>query len=295
MVTGLIMAALHALLHDIEMAWLREYAASLQLHQERDLLDQRVAERTRELAQARDQALAASHLKTELLAKVSHELRTPLGAILGFTEMLKEGVYGDIAPAQQTITTEIIDSTQYLTSLVNELLDQAQLDTGKLQLKISAFTPAALVDDILTRMNILAQAKGLALNADISSNVPATLFGDLTRLQQILMNLVSNAIKFTQQGRVQVSLFCPDPQHWAIQVADTGVGIPAEAQAYIFEPFRQVDGSVTRGQPGTGLGLSIVKQLTTLMGGQIKLKSEVGHGSIFTVILPLKSVQPQVV
>lgn len=290
MVTGLIMAALYALLHDFEMAWFRERDAVTQLHQERDLLDQRVTERTHELAQTRDQALAASRLKTELLAKVSHELRTPLGAILGFAEMLEGGVYGPIAPTQQPATAEIIDSVNYLTKLVNELLDQAQLEAGKLKLNPSVFTPAILVKDTLSRMSILAQSKGLRLTADISSNVPTTLSGDLVRLQQILVNLVSNAIKFTLQGSVHVSLYCPDSAHWAIQVADTGPGIPPEAQAYIFEPFRQMDGSITRASQGTGLGLSIVKQLTTLMGGKVLLESETDRGSIFTVILPLQLI-----
>lgn len=287
MVTGLLMAALYTLLHDFEMAWFRERAAVTQLHQERDLLDQRVTERTRELAQARDQALAASQLKTELLAKVSHELRTPLGAILGFTEMLEGGVYGSIAPTQQPVTAEIIDSTKYLTSLVNELLDQSQLEAGKLKLNYSAFTPAALVDDTLAQIRVLAEAKDITLTSTISFEVPDLLWGDPVRLQQIMVNLVSNAVKFTRQGKIQIKLFCPDAAHWAIQVADTGVGIPPEAQIYIFEPFRQVDGSVTRNQVGAGLGLSIVKQLTALMGGQIILESKVNLGSTFTVILPI--------
>jgi len=110
-------------------------------------------------------------------------------------------------------------------------------------------------------------------------------------LQQILVNLISNAIKFTPAGAVRLRLYCPDADHWALQVFDTGFGIPGEAQIYIFEPFRQVDGSVTRAHAGTGLGLSIVKQLTTLMGGEITLESEVGRGSTFTVSLPLQPIQ----
>ncbi len=120
--------------------------------------------------------------------------------------------------------------------------------------------------------------------------MPSILSGDQQRLQQILVNLVSNAIKFTEEGAVQVCLYCPDPQHWAMEVSDTGSGIPPEAQAYIFEPFRQVDNSMTRENTGTGLGLSIVKQLATLMGGEITLESEIGRGSTFTVQLPLKSI-----
>lgn len=247
----------------------------------------RLQDREASLIVARDQALAASHLKTELLAKVSHELRTPLGAIMGFAEMLDLGIYGPITTEQHQTLTEIIDSSTFLTTMVSELLNQAQLEAGKYKLDIQAITPAAIVEPVLTKMNVLAQNKGITLTNHIDSTMPTTLSGDPTRLQQILVNLVSNAIKFTPQGTVQVRLFQPDAAHWSIQVSDTGIGIPAEAQAYIFEPFRQVDGSLTRGHGGTGLGLSIVKQLTELMGGQVTLESQAGHGSTFTIQLPL--------
>lgn len=254
---------------------------------------QEIAERKQAqeaLAQARDQALAASRLKTELLAKVSHELRTPLGAIMGFAEMIETEVYGPISADQKQPLVEIIDSTKFLNSLVNELLDQAQLESGKLKLNISSFTLHSLIEEMLAKMNILAQAKGLALTATIAPELPSTLSGDATRLQQILINLVSNAIKFTKEGAVKVALFQPRASHWAIRVTDTGIGIPAQAQAHIFEPFGQVDGSMTRESQGTGLGLSIVKQLVHLMGGEIKLESDgvPGRGSNFTVILPYR-------
>jgi signal transduction histidine kinase len=132
------------------------------------------------------------------------------------------------------------------------------------------------------------------LTINIASEVPVILSGDEGRLQQILVNLVSNAIKFTQAGAVQVHIYCPDAAHWAMQVTDTGPGIPGEAHEYIFEPFRQVDGSVTRHYIGTGLGLSIVKQLTTLMAGRITLESQVGQGSTFTVLLPLLPLQEKI-
>jgi two-component system cell cycle sensor histidine kinase PleC len=240
-----------------------------------------------ELAVAHEQALEVSRLKTELLAKVSHELRTPLGAILGFAEILDVGIYGALSTQQAQTVTEIIDSTHYLTSLVNELLDQAQLDAGKLKLRLTSFAPANLLDNILTKTEILANIKGLSLTANIAADMPALLTADLARLQQILVNLVSNAIKFTESGKVQVHLCRSDAAHWIMQVSDTGIGIPLEAQARIFEPFVQVDGSITREQAGSGLGLSIVKQLTHLMGGEITLESEVGQGTIFTVVLPL--------
>jgi signal transduction histidine kinase len=273
-----------------------------------DELEQRVADRTAELTRAneelqaeiivrhqaeeqliiaRDQALAASRFKTELVAKISHELRTPLSAILGLTELLRMEVFGPVSGEQMEATAKILDSTHYLTSLVNELLHQARLDAGRFSLKRDTFKPADVLARVESKMIVLARTKGLNLVTDIAAVVPKLVSGDLDQVQQILVNLVGNAIKFTNAGTVTVRLYCPDPTHWALQVADTGPGIPAEAQSYIFEPFRQVDGSMTRAHQGTGLGLSIVKQLVDLMGGQITVASEVGRGSAFTVVLPL--------
>jgi signal transduction histidine kinase len=282
-----VMAALYALLRDFDLAWQRERRAVNQVEQERDRLEQRVAARTRELVITRDQALEASRLKTELLAKVSHELRTPLSIILGYAEMLQMSVYGLLSEQQQPPLQEIIDSTNYLTGVVNDLLSQAQLDADKLELNINPFTPAKLVANIHSKMNPLAQAKGLTLTTEIAADVPVVLQGDSHRIQQILLNLIDNAIKFTQQGEVRVHLYQPNTYYWMLQISDTGPGIPAEVQKSIFEPFWQVDGSITRQHGGVGLGLSIVKQLTTLMGGEISLTSEVGQGSTFTVCLPI--------
>jgi signal transduction histidine kinase len=280
-----------------------------------DYLETEVAERTAELteanqqlrreiaerkqaeeaaAHARDQALQASHFKSQLLAKVSHELRTPLGAILGYTELLQTGLFGAVSDRQSDVMTRVIHSTSHLTRLVGELLDQAQIENGKVKLDLNAFSLKNMVDQVEAEMSVMAQAKGLALTINIAPEVPTLLTGDQNRLQQILVNLTSNAIKFTEAGGVHVRIYCPDLEHWAIEVADTGPGIPREAHDYIFEPFRQVDDSMTRSHIGTGLGLSIVKQLTTLMGGQITLESEIEQGSTFTVLLPLLPLQEKI-
>lgn len=284
---GLVMAALHVLLLDFETAWQRERLAVNQVAQERDRMEQRVADRTRELVVARDRAVEASRLKTELLARVSHELRTPLSVILGYIEMLRMGVFGPLSVEQRPPAQEIFDSVNHLTNLINDLLSQAQLDANRLELDNSPFIPADLVANMHSKMNPLAQAKGLTLTTAIAADLPAILCGDSHRVQQILFNMVGNAIKFTRQGVVRVQLYRPDPDHWALQVSDAGPGIPGEAQNYIFEPFRQIDGSMTREHTGLGLGLSIVKRLATLMGGQVTLTSEVGRGSTFEVVLPL--------
>ncbi len=240
------------------------------------------------LAQARDEALEASRLKSELLAKVSHELRTPLTAIMGFAEMLEFGIYGTLADKQVEPVEEIIDSTKYLTNLVNELLDQAQLDAGQLKLNLTDFNPIDLVQDTKTKMAVLAQTKGLQLKADIGANTPKRVRGDSSRIRQILVNLISNAIKFTDAGYITIELCLFDKNRWAVKVSDTGSGIPTQDQTKIFEAFQQVDGSITRKHRGHGLGLSIVRQLITLMHGEVIVESQIGHGSAFTIILPIE-------
>ncbi|MEM7345639.1 MAG: 7TM-DISM domain-containing protein, partial [Chloroflexota bacterium] len=247
-------------------------------------------QRSQALTEARDQALEANHLKSELLAKVSHELRTPLGSILGFSQILRRGIYGPLSDKQVELNNEVIDSTEYLTNMVNELLDQAQLDASRLKLKLSNITPKKIADDLAAKMAPMARNKNVTLDVTIDPALPGTLSVDPVRMQQILYNLVSNAIKFTSKGGVSVHFAARSDQQWQITVKDSGVGIPYQAQAHIFDPFFQVDGSETREQPGTGLGLSIVKQLVTLMQGKISVNSIPKQGSTFTISLPLKSI-----
>lgn len=252
----------------------------------RDITERKRAEEA--LALARDQALAASNLKSQLLANVSHDVRTPLGGILGYAEMLLEGVFDPLSSNQQEAAKEIIDSARQLLNLISNLLDQARIEAGKLALDISPFAPRDLLDALDTSLGWLAQRRQLTLVSQIAPDMPVSLIGDRERIQQILFNLVSNALKFTEHGGVSVNIYRANAAYWAIEVSDTGPGIPPEAQTYIFEAFRQVDGSVTRRHGGVGLGLSIVKQLVDLMGGQVSLESSQGQGSIFTVILPLQ-------
>ncbi|MCB0192334.1 MAG: hypothetical protein KDJ65_10360 [Anaerolineae bacterium] len=253
---------------------------------EAEILERKQAQEN--LATARDQALEASRLKSELLAKVSHELRTPLGTILGYSEYLHDGIFGAMTNQQQQITYKIINSTNYLTNMVNDLLDQSHYESDDIALHPEWFPVKAWLAEVDTKMGVLAHKKGLRLSFDIDDALPVHVYGDKDRLQQIIVNLTGNAIKFTEIGEVQIRLYCPTVSQWAIQVIDSGPGIPFEAQGYIFEPFRQIDGSETRRHSGTGLGLSITKQLVNQMGGEIQLKSEVGQGSTFTVLLPLK-------
>ncbi|MCB9099033.1 MAG: HAMP domain-containing histidine kinase [Anaerolineales bacterium] len=266
----------------------RELARTNQIL-EAEILERRQAQE--ELAAARDQAVEASRLKSELLAKVSHELRTPLGTILGYSEYLYDGIFGALSNQQQKITRKIINSTNYLTNMVNDLLDQSRYESGEITLNNELFKTKRWLKAVDTQTRVPAEAKGLKLTFTIANNMPSKIYGDEKRLQQILVNLTGNAIKFTPSGQVEVELFQPAPDQWAMRVSDSGPGIPPEAQIYIFEPFRQIDGSETRQNRGAGLGLSIVNQLVTQMGGQILLDSEIGQGSTFTVILPLLPVQ----
>ncbi|MEW5868809.1 MAG: ATP-binding protein [Chloroflexota bacterium] len=252
-----------------------------------DLMAARLQEREQALAQARDQAVEASRFKSRLLANVSHDLRTPLGAILGFADMLKENVYGPLNPQQQTTVERIMANSDRLVVLINSLLDQARIEAGKLEFTYTTFKPAELLSDVETTMRPLARSKGLKMICQLDPKLPATLTSDPQRLHQILTNLIGNAIKFTDQGQVTVRLY-PLDSTWAMQVSDTGPGIPPEAQSSIFNPFQQLDSSTTRVRQGVGLGLSIVLQLATLMGGRVELQSTVGQGSAFTVYLPLK-------
>lgn len=234
------------------------------------------------------QALEASRAKTQLLAKVSHELRTPLGGILGFSELLRDGKLGAIEEEQKDAVRNIMQSAEHLTTMVNELLDEAQIQAKTTILKEKTFSPAALLEQAVSGLEILAQKKGLRFTKSIDPNLPGELFGDEHRLRQILINLIGNAIKFTQKGEVRVNLELRDQKHWVIQVTDTGIGIPQEAQASIFEPFHQATNGITVENRGIGLGLSITQQLVALMGGQIILESRVGQGSSFTVLLPVQ-------
>jgi signal transduction histidine kinase len=237
------------------------------------------------------QAIEADRLKGQLLANVSHELRTPLAAISGYSQLLDDESYGTLTEKQHTTVQRILVNTTQLQGMVNNLLDRAQIEQGKLSLRNAPFAPADLIKSTQATMDVFAKEKSVQLTSEVAPDVPATLSGDELRLQQILFNLTSNALKFTEKGSVHMRIFLPDKNHWALQVADTGIGISSEGQAQVFEPFWQADSTATRQYRGSGLGLSIVKQLSDLMGGKIKLASKPEQGSTFTVTFPLESKQ----
>ncbi|MBC7875982.1 MAG: hypothetical protein H7Y59_02320 [Anaerolineales bacterium] len=227
-------------------------------------------------------------MKSTFVAMISHELRTPLNGILGYAEMFKEAVYGPVNEKQANMSERIMKNAQRLIGLLNDLLDQAQIEAGKLAVKSEAVHPKELLENLHGTMDKIASDKNLALISTLDPSLPETIKGDNSRLQQILINLVNNAIKFTDNGSIKTNISRPNLKEWSIEVTDTGSGIPENEIQHIFETFRQVDGTITRQHGGFGLGLSIVKQLVELMSGEIKVKSVVGSGSTFTVILPLE-------
>lgn len=226
-------------------------------------------------------------LKSTFVAIVSHELRTPLNAILGYAEMFKEAVYGPMNDKQVNMAERIMKNTQRLLGLINDLLDQAQMEAGKLTIQMGPVRPAEMLENLHSVLDQTAHDKNLRLTSEIDDNLPEVLSGDAARLQQILLNLVNNGIKFTEHGSIHVRLFSPYENRWGIEVSDTGSGIPESELPFIFDTFRQVEGTTTRVHGGFGLGLSIVKQLVHLMNGEISVKSQMGTGSLFTITLPL--------
>lgn len=233
-------------------------------------------------------------MKSAFVSMASHELRTPLNAILGYGDMLKEEVDGPLNDEQNNTIRRIIANGRRMLGLVNNLLDQAAIEAGRITMNASRFDPRTLITDIHSMMSVLAEQKHLTFECTVDDDIPPILVSDPHRLQQILINLVGNAVKFTDKGHINVRIKRHDAAHWALEVEDTGAGIPHAAQHYIFEPFRQVDDPLTRHHSGSGLGLSIVKQLVNLLGGDITLTSEVGVGSTFTVMLPLVLEQERV-
>lgn len=254
-----------------------------------------------ELAQTNVDLYESHRLQSEFLANVSHELRTPLSSIIGFAELLQDATEprpeGDNVPNDSTaesanrvrrFSANILSSGRMLLDLINDLLDLARIETGKMQLHRTRFPLQDVCQALVDFTKPLADKKDLRIVLEMEENLPQ-LHSDSGKIQQILYNLMSNAIKFTpERGTIAVSIACPDRAHVRMAIADTGPGIKPEDQSAIFEKFRQLDGSLTRKEGGTGLGLHISRELAGLLGGSLSLQSIPDRGSTFTLTIPIE-------
>lgn len=289
--------------------------AEEELERHRDHLEELVSERTAELRQSnvelereiterkeaqqalqesKDEAEAASRAKSQFLAKMSHEIRTPLNGIIGFSEIIRSS---DTLAESKRHAHTILEESEHLLTLINGILDHAKIEAGRLELERCNLSLDQLLDSVVSSSHIQARSRGIELRSHVAEGVFQHVLGDPLRLRQILLNLVSNAIRFTENGHVEVKierLECEsNVQVVRFSVTDTGIGIAPERQASIFESFVQAEEGTTRKYGGTGLGITIAKQLVSVMGGQIGLDSELGKGSTFWFIVPLEIAEEQ--
>lgn len=269
----------------------RRFEMEQALADERTLLAQRVAERTADLSEANAQLARAARLKDEFMASMSHELRTPLSTILALAEALQEELYGGLAPRQKRALNNIEESGRHLLSLINDVLDVAKIEAGKLTLELGAIAVDSLCQSALNFVKQAAINKQQDLLLDLDPTVKIVV-GDDRRLKQILVNLLNNAVKFTpNEGKIGLRVQGhPTDDCVRFTIWDTGVGIATEDMDKLFEPFVQIDSRLARQYEGTGLGLALVYRMTKLHGGSISVESEVGKGSHFTVSLPWSAV-----
>lgn len=261
----------------------------------RDELERQVSVRTEQLEKAKNAAEAASRAKSAFLATMSHEIRTPMNGVLGMTEML---LSTELTENQRNYTKLVKRSGEHLLVIINDILDFSKIEAGKLAIEYINFNLWDLLDDIHTVYTPQAENKGLALHFDIANDIPVAICGDPNRLRQIMANLLGNAIKFTEHGRIMAKVRVASEDSQAVtlrfEVHDTGIGISREARSRIFEAFSQADDSTTRKFGGTGLGLAISKQLVELMGGSIGVDNALTQGSVFwfTVSFDKRRVDP---
>ena len=269
------------------------HASEAELRKAHDRLEQRVAERTAELAVARDQALEASRTKSAFLANMSHELRTPLNAIIGYSEILQEEVECMEDAGFSEDLNKIGTAGKHLLSLINDILDLSKIEAGKMEIHLETIDIARLVKDVIVTIQPIVEKNENKLIANCQEDI-GTMYSDMTKVRQSLFNLLSNAGKFTKQGTVTLDVRRineGDFEQICFSVTDTGIGISQEHLQHLFIEFMQADSSTTRRYGGTGLGLAISQHYCQMLGGQIKVTSELGQGSTFAMYLPIEVKQ----
>lgn len=240
----------------------------------------------REIEEKGRELEAASRHKSQFLANMSHELRTPLNSVLGFTELLVDGIYGELPDKAKATVARVQANGRHLLGLINDVLDLSKIEAGQLTLALEDYSVGQIVRSTVTAVEPLARSKGLSLAATVAENLPLGR-GDERRLTQVLLNLAGNAVKFTERGAIDILADAVD-RHFEIIVRDTGPGIAPTDQALIFDEFQQVDNSSTRQKGGTGLGLAISKRIVEMHGGTIGVESVPGSGSTFRMTIPIR-------
>jgi signal transduction histidine kinase len=259
------------------------------LRQLNEELEDRVRRRTAELEEANRHIQEANRAKSEFLANMSHELRTPMNSILGFTELMEDGIFGEVPETFEEPLDEIHRSGNHLLALINDVLDLSKMEAGRMELHPSECAIEGCIESVASTIRPLAEEKGLRVATSIEEDL-LTCVVDEGRITQVLLNLAGNAVKFTEEGEVEIGVR-RDSKGLFVWVRDTGIGIPSEKLEEIFTEFSQVGTVLAREQEGTGLGLSISKRIVELHGGEIGVESELGKGSTFWFRIPM---EPQV-
>jgi signal transduction histidine kinase len=241
----------------------------------------------REIADKGKQLEEASHHKSQFLASMSHELRTPLNAILGFNEMMLDGLCGELPKGFKDPLEETQKSGKHLLGLINNVLDLAKIEAGRMELALSEYLPSDIIDNVRATLRPLAESKGLTLSTSVPADLPLA-YGDPGRLTQCLVNLAGNSVKFTKQGRVDIAVELNGGNKLRYRVTDTGIGIPPDKIGSLFTEFKQTDATIASEYGGTGLGLSITKKFVEMHGGRIWVESELGKGAAFIFEIPLR-------
>lgn len=254
--------------------------------------EEKVRQRTQELALANEQLEAANRVKSQFLASMSHELRTPLNSIIGFSQLMQDGVVGDLNEDQAQCVSDILESGRHLLGLINNILDLSKIEAGRMELHPEPFCLSDAVGVVTRTMHSLMDKKGQTLDVVIEPDLPRVL-ADEGKVKQILLNLLGNANKFTPEGGTVTVRVNRKNEGFICAVEDTGVGISEQDLPIVFEEFRQVDGSYTRKQEGTGLGLALTRRLVQLHGGEVGVESEVGKGTRFWFTLPQAESPPE--
>jgi len=249
-------------------------------------LNQAMTNLLEDLKAANSRLEEADRLKSVFLASMSHELRTPLNSIIGFTGIILMGMVGEVTKEQSRQLTIVKKNANHLLELINDLLDISKIEAGRVELSLEEFKLNDVISEVIETVSPAVNEKGLELLTNVPEGI--MLYSDERRIKQVIMNLVSNAVKFTEQGSVKITARVLEEEKLELSVIDTGIGMEKEGLSKLFAPFQQIEESLTKQYEGTGLGLYLSRKLADLLNGEIRVKSEYGRGSEFTFVLALK-------